>query len=78
VVRRTRTEATERRGTSRGRSGIKSASGLSAWGDLTRRGCFDLDGVVVGDERNDGRVGESLETSWCLDCFLGLGFGVAS
>jgi hypothetical protein len=78
VVRRTRADATERRGASGGRSKIKSASGFSAWGDLTRRVRRGLEGVDVGDDWIEARVGESLEIGWRLDCFLGLGFGVVS
>lgn len=61
MVRRARADAIDRRGASRGRSGIKSASGFSTWGDLTRRARCGLEGVVVvGDDRKDERVGESL------------------
>jgi len=61
VVRRARADVTERWVASTGISGIKSASGFRAWGDLTRRARFCWDGVVAGDILNDGRVGESLD-----------------
>jgi hypothetical protein len=75
VVRRMRAE----RRAEGGRAGRKSASGLSACGDLVSRARLGLEGVVCATVCDDeARVGESLATDWRFDCLRGLGLGVAS